>query len=385
MPIVFVHGVNNRDGQAYRENEHARNAFLREIVAPALGLAPESLSLFSPYWGRFGAEFAWNMAVLPEPDEAFESFGTDADAQARGRVAGLLAEAPEKGDLLTRARSDFAAAVDLLYAAAMAGAASEDAARDLARSYTRAAEYARQTPQPSWVATATEGNFADQLNHAADASGVETFGAGGILDALKEGLSRLVNALPDAASSLALGLLRHKLNATVARFAGDAFVYLAQRGTKEAPGAIVRCVLDALQAAHSTRVGGDDKLVVIAHSFGGEIMYDILSSFAPTLPVDCLVTVGSQVGLFEEMKLYLASRPDLPPDPPQGRVVRPAALGRWLNVFDTNDVLGYQLEPIVSGVSDFRYDTGYSTLSAHGGYFMRPSFYRRLAARLAQG
>ena len=38
MPIVFVHGVNNRDGEAYRENEKSRDAFLKEIVAPALGL-----------------------------------------------------------------------------------------------------------------------------------------------------------------------------------------------------------------------------------------------------------------------------------------------------------------------------------------------------------
>jgi hypothetical protein len=37
MPIVFVHGVNNRDGEAYRENEAGRNGFLREVVAPALG------------------------------------------------------------------------------------------------------------------------------------------------------------------------------------------------------------------------------------------------------------------------------------------------------------------------------------------------------------
>ena len=53
-------------------------------------------------------------------------------------------------------------------------------------------------------------------------------------------------------------------------------------------------------------------------------------------------------------------------------------------MFDTNDVLAYRLEPVVAGVSDFVYDTGYSALGAHGGYFERPSFYRRLAARLAQ-
>ena len=114
MPIVFVHGVNNRDGEAYRENENARNAFLREIVAPALGLEPDKLSLFSPFWGKFGVEFAWNMAVLPHPEDEFESFGGDADAEARGRVLGLLAESQSSGDILADAHRDLESAVDLL-------------------------------------------------------------------------------------------------------------------------------------------------------------------------------------------------------------------------------------------------------------------------------
>lgn len=385
MPIVFVHGVNNRDGEAYHENENARNGFLREIVAPALGLQPDALSLFSPYWGEFGVEFAWKMAVLPNPDDKFESFGDDTDAEARGRVAGLLAESRSDGDILAEARRDLSSAVDLLYASAMAGAKSEEEARDLARSYELASEYARKSPHPGWVQSATRDNFADQLNFEADASTVESFGAGGILGSLKEGLSRLLNAAPDATTDVAGRLLRKKLNATVTRFAGDAFVYLARRGTKEAPGKIVATVLDALRQANAKRTGDDDKLVVIAHSFGGEIMYDILTHFAPDLPVDCLITVGSQVGLFEEMKLYIVSKPELPPDPPAGRVVRPASLKRWLNVFDTNDVLSYRLNPVVADVADFHYDTGYSSFSAHGGYFMRPSFYKRMAARLMEG
>lgn len=385
MPIVFVHGVNNRDGEAYRENEVGRNGFLREVVAPTLGLEPDKLRMFSPYWGKFGVEFAWNMAVLPNPGDKFESFGADAEAEALGRVAGLLAESPATGDIVADAQLDFPATVDLLYASAMAGAKSENEARDLARSYLRSAEYAVKNPQPAWVATATPDNFADQLNYSADASQEESFGAGGILDSLKEGLSRLVNAAPDATTAMAGRLLRRKLNTTVTRFAGDAFVYLARRGTKDAPGAIVKTVLDALREAQAARTADDDKLVVIAHSFGGEIMYDILTHFDPTIQLDYLITVGSQVGLFEEMKLYLASRPDLPPDPPAGHIARPPSVARWFNVFDTNDVLSYRLEPVVSGVSDFHYDTGFSTLSAHGGYFMRPSFYKRMAARLSGG
>jgi hypothetical protein len=383
MPIIFVHGVNNRDGKAYRENELGRDGFLREIVGPALGLNPNMLRVFSPYWGEYGVQFAWNMAVLPNPDETFESFGGDAESNALGRVAGLLAESQASGDIVADAQRDLAAAVDLLYASAMAGSKSEEEARDLARSYLRSADYAQAHPKPAWVNAATPDNFADQLNYAADASHEESFGAGGILDSLKEGLSRLVNAAPNAATEVAGRLLRKKLNATVTRFAGDAFVYLEHRGTREAPGLIVTTVLDALRKAQGALTDEDSKLVVIAHSFGGEIMYDILTHFDPSIRVDCLLTVGSQVGLFEEMKLYLSSHPKLPPDPPKDRLQRPSSVSRWLNVFDTNDVLSYRIEPVFANVQDFHYDTGYSSLSAHGGYFARPSFYRRIAARLA--
>jgi hypothetical protein len=383
MPIVFVHGVNNRDGEAYRENEAGRNGFLREVVAPALGLTPDNLRIFSPYWGKYGVEFAWNLAVLPNPGDKFEAFGRDAGSEALGRVTSLLADSETTGDFVADARRNFPATVDLLYASAMAGATSEGEARDLARSYLLSAEYARTAPQPAWVATATPDNFVDQLNYEANSSQEESFGAGGILDSLKEGLSRLVNAAPDVTTALGGRLLRKQLNTTVTRFTGDAFVYLARRGTRVAPGAIVAAVLDGLRDAQATRTPGDDKLVVIAHSFGGIIIYDIVTHFDPAIKLDCLITVGSQVGLFEEMKLYLASRLDLPPDPPAGRLVRPPSVERWLNVFDTNDVLSYRLEPVVSDVADFYYDTGFSSLSAHGGYFMRPSFYKRLAARLS--
>jgi hypothetical protein len=381
MPIVFVHGVNNRDDDNYRENVAGRNGFLREIVAPALGLSSDSLYLSNPYWGGLAAQFAWKMACLPDASVGYEQFG-GAEVEAFGRTVDLVVEAQMRGGVVDNARKNFGATVDILYGAALAGAASEDEARDLAASYMKASAYAEANPSPEWLANVTDQNFADVLNHRINASAGERFGAGGILDSLKEGLSRLVNAVPAAVTDLAGRLGRKKLNTTVTRFAGDAFVYLARRGTPAAPGPIVNIVLNELRKAATNRTPADDKLVVMAHSFGGEIVYDILTSFALDLQVDCLVTVGSQVGLFEEMKLYLASDSKLPSNA-VARVTRPANLKRWLNVFDTNDVLAFRVSPIFADSDDYFYDTGYETLRAHGGYFMRPSFYKRLAARLA--
>jgi pimeloyl-ACP methyl ester carboxylesterase len=125
-----------------------------------------------------------------------------------------------------------------------------------------------------------------------------------------------------------------------------------------------------------------DPLVIIAHSMGGIIAYDILSNFAPNVTADVLCTVGSQVGLFEEMKLFVRS--DNAVTQSSGRkVAKPANITNWINVFDYNDVLSYRLEPVFDEVIDYLYPSG-SLLHAHGAYFSEPTFYRRLADRVRE-
>jgi hypothetical protein len=115
------------------------------------------------------------------------------------------------------------------------------------------------------------------------------------------------------------------------------------------------------------------------------ISFDILSYFDQSIQVDVLMTVGSQVALFEEMALYRARRPDFMPNPASDRVPRPANVKRWLNVLDRNDIFGFRAEGVFEGLKDFQYETGYGAMSAHSGYFRRPSFYERLGERLAGG
>ncbi|MFT0518728.1 hypothetical protein [Pseudomonas faucium] len=391
MPIVFVHGVNNRDGDEYRENQLGRDGFLRALVAPSLGLNPSTVRLYSPYWGAYGVQFAWNMAVLPNADDHFENFGVavSAQAQALNRVKALVAESPViNAGLIPDARKDLVGVVELIYASALAGVTSQEEARELAISYERIIEYVTAHPKPDWLNAPgiTPDNFLDQLMYAAKSQGgvqFETMGAAAFLSSLKEGMSRLGSAIPDKIAGAAGRQWRKELNAAATRFTGDAFTYLKFQGTRESPGPIVKEVLQALRQAEADRNASGESLVVIAHSFGGEIMYEILTHFAPEIQVDCLVTVGSQVGLFEEMKLFNASDKSISATSAVKKVLRPVNVKRWLNVFDTNDVFSYRLTPVMSGVSDYHYDTGYSTVSAHGGYFLRPSFYKRLAVRLA--
>jgi pimeloyl-ACP methyl ester carboxylesterase len=146
----------------------------------------------------------------------------------------------------------------------------------------------------------------------------------------------------------------------------------------------VQKVLHDFHAARGLVNDDDPKLVIVGHSLGGVISYDILTHFDPTIQVDEFVTVGSQVALFEEMTLYKESRTNLPANPPEDRLESPKNIRRWLNIFDLNDIFGFRVEGVFDGARDFAFETEMGLMEAHGGYFRRPDFYYRLGERLAQ-
>ena len=171
--------------------------------------------------------------------------------------------------------------------------------------------------------------------------------------------------------------LRADIHRQAALFLGDVFFYLDRRGDRGHPGSIVDQVVQTLESA----VEAGPPLVVVAHSMGGEIVYDVLSYYRPDIRVQMLVTVGSQVGLFEELCLLQAGKQAGCPDGP-ARVAKLDNVEEWINVFDRNDLLGFATERIFEGAKDFDYSTGKGLFAAHSSYFTMPSFYRRLAERV---
>jgi hypothetical protein len=170
------------------------------------------------------------------------------------------------------------------------------------------------------------------------------------------------------------------LHATFAQFLGDVFVYLNKRGDAQSPGSIISSIVAGLESGIRERAESKEPLVVVAHSMGGNIVYDILTHFRPELAIDHFVTVGSQVAVFEELKLFKVSDRAIPNERVK-RVPKPVSVGRWLNIFDHSDLLGFAAEKVFEGVEDFEYDTG-STFKAHSPYFSSPIFHYHLAGRL---
>jgi hypothetical protein len=183
--------------------------------------------------------------------------------------------------------------------------------------------------------------------------------------------------------------LRQPLNLIGARFFGDVFVYLNGRGDSAHPGPIPQRMLDILETADASRRESGEPLIVLTNSMGCEIVYDIVTHFLPRIPrysgirIDYWCSVASQIGLFEELKLFLASSDAYGTDK-GNRVPFPDGknLGVWWNVWDVDDVISYSVRDIIEGVDDTPFRVGEMLLKEHVGYLQQESFYTVFAERV---
>lgn len=396
MPLVFVHGVSVRQDDSYEKNVKARNSLFRRFALGSISTNPSQTTILNPYWGDLGANFYWEYASLPGRET--ERFGPDEELPVLlvGESLQGRQPAPEEIILDVTRTTSLADAIDLLWAVSAQQVEDEkDDAAELALLAEHATGYAQTHPRPAWLNDVSNdeqflSELAFQVNEWAaseqGASAPQAFGSDQIWDQIREAGLRIQNSVSAVTSRVLLEVVRNSVNVRVTRFLGDAFTYLTARGEKDEPGQIVSRIVDTLVQAKQNVSPDDSKLIVVGHSMGGNIIYDILTYFLPhshpELKVDAFVTVGSQVGVFEEMKLFHASDKSVPADPKVNRVSRPTNVACWLNVFDRNDVLAFATKGIFEDTNDFDYITGMGLLMAHGSYFTMPSFHQQLAKRL---
>jgi hypothetical protein len=220
------------------------------------------------------------------------------------------------------------------------------------------------------------GEYRNASRPEAGQSRYETYGvASDIHDWIRGKLHTLADRARWLLSNAAVRYGRRHLHEKAALFLGDVITYFASRGSPERPGKIVEEVLAGLLRGENLLQAKGGPLIVLAHSMGGNIVYDILTHFAPgrlQVPVD-LVTVGSQVGLIKELGFFEGRDPN---GLPQG-------LRSWVNVYDPLDVLAFLAAPTCEGAVDLPYSNNTGLLSAHTAYFHQPGFFLKVGRQLA--
>lgn len=398
MPLVFVHGVATRitddpeDGRSIRQ----RGQLFRELV-----FKDPNAKVYDPYWGKLGAAPSHQWASLPvSSDQRAEVFATTAPPEESHILAPLAIE-------------DFSEAIDVLFGVIFDRFHQRDKEipPDVLKTAGLAADMAAALDNirvdgripgealPGWLDVAlSDTQFTEQLLHELGVSSAgaeevdhvtarETYGVGDALSGLASFTKDAFGRIREGSSKLLLRSVRDRLHPAVGRFLGDVFVYLHEkRGIPDDPGEIPEMIAKDLKKAAALRTQ-QDPLIVVGHSFGGIILVDMLRSFQkpgneliPGLEVDALVTVGSQVGVFEELGLLRdqSERND------SGKASPPSNVHTWINVYDEVDVLSFLAEPVFDGVKDYRFSSQTGLMSAHSSYFSRPRFYKRLRARLEE-
>ncbi|WP_328509616.1 hypothetical protein OG981_19220 [Streptomyces mirabilis] len=412
MALVHVHGIGNRKADAVGRSAALRNELLRRHLLPATGHTPGAL-LSSPWWGELVAEPAWGWASLA-PDDA-ESLGGEGVEPLEQAVAEALVDAvagPEQRDaeqvLTSTASVSLQRAIDLLALASDDDEESEPGAlAELVDFCARATAYwAEKTGEGTrgdgaaffaWLGDVEDDDeFLDRL-HDEVAGWEQRTGRGpaeagprpwesfGVESGLPVRAVRAVHRL----RAIEVSIRTRPLVAGVRRWAarpmallmGDVMGYFAERGTLEMPGQIVKRIADSLDEAARDAALRGEPLVVLAHSMGGNVVHDVLSHFRPDVRVDLLVTVGTQIGLFEELKLFASSDHKVP-NPRHPKVAALPNVGRWLNVLDRSDPLAFAAAPIFADAEDLIFRTG--AWWAHGGYLTSCDFHARLARRVGR-
>ena len=428
MPLVFVHGVNVRQGALYDRELAFRNRHFIEVFYKQLGRQVSADSIFNPYWGDLGASPSPDSPYLPRGIyEMLWRRNIGKDAAAGGADIEDIIVSESDHPLLDLAReASLADVIDLLWELAdldlaESGKHSAESERDMAVLAQRALDFCHSPEGEEWLVTVkSDDELLEKLSGllastppataAAPVEATKPGRGGGIAQLVKSAGSRFRQGIAQAreemgsrSKSLRVRIkedvsniryrLRQKAVGTTARMfneplraifhqqcallIGDAFSYFGARGDQETAAPIAKRVINSLSEAVEFKRQSKDELIVVGHSMGGVILCDIVTQYAKDIPIDILITVGSQFPLFADLQMFPGINHSERPIP------KPANVNRWINIFDPHDFLGYPASHLFKGIDDYHLPTYALGASAHTNYFNRRSFYFQLARRLS--
>ncbi len=457
MPLVFVHGVNVRQGSLYERELAFRNRHFTEIFYRQLGREISPESIFNPYWGDLGATLSPDKPFLPRGtyEMLWRRLQNDGESSADSTdLIEQILESDSDSPLLEIARnSSIEDMVDLVWdmvadeieeesasatenvksesAESLAGSGQDNAgpgtegtfhesaeakesANHMARLAQRALEFGHSLEGQKWLRSIkTDEELLERLSsfiskpddsskpprklklpgliksanskfrkRLAAARSHITTRSKTLRRRISEDISnarfRIRQGTVGTTSRIFNDPIRALFHHECALLIGDAFAYFSSRGDNQTAAPIAQRVMDAMRKAAEQKEKEGGELIVVGHSMGGVILCDIVTCYGKDIPVDVLITVGSQYPLFADLQMF----PGV--DPTKRPVPKPENVKQWINIFDPNDFLGYPASHIFDGVRDYHLATYAIGGAAHTDYFNRRSFYFQLARRLTE-
>jgi hypothetical protein len=107
------------------------------------------------------------------------------------------------------------------------------------------------------------------------------------------------------------------------------------------------------------------KKLIVAHSLGGIAAIEVMLQ-RPLGMADQVVTIGTQVGLLQEMGALNRTSWDN------------NSSFRWLNIFDRSDYLSYLVKPMWPNAVDCEVSSGLPFPESHSAYFSNPDVWSRI-------
>jgi hypothetical protein len=382
MPVThlfFLHGVASRSDKP----SYAASVLNRDALFKSVAFSGKPCTISNPIWGDDAQKWAWDEQSLPT-----KSIRNTVESFSLSEGLGVAPASHGGSALAAMATVDTAAAIDTLFAAAVERANKQgrpltpEEISDFAKATRFFGGNSPQEQEPL-IPNVPMPDDAALVRHVRTT--IDAAGSFGFADYLRDAAVGVFESSRNLLSTGLVDTFRDTLNPAVGRFLGDIFVYLKNNAQRTK---IRSDVLTPLANAWQLATAAHEPLILVGHSLGGVILYDMLSNpVAAGLPAgfkaDLLVTVGSQVGVFEEFKVYDSSSEAFGSSK-GNKVPKLATTAAWINVFDPVDILSFRCTPIFEGVTDYMFSSGTGLLSAHTAYFGRPRFYARLRARLQQ-
>lgn len=323
-PVLVVHGVANRDPEAFNQT-----------VAKLQATMGDNWKLIPVFWGDIAGQNADITDCLPVLEEG--QFA----ARSAAMIPRMLAVAPSGTALTNQHRARLMAGAPTTMAMAMQPMANRKVQiiaeeLDNTRFLKQIDDEELLKSLSELIDVAEEGNEPLVRPNAMVEHNLLGF------ESVRDRLRRAVHGLDDVVGKLVqkgLGKLNQQIRASLAAnfalFAGDIFVYEANKAHIQAR------VREAI-AEHATGFGTDaNPINVMGHSLGGLVLFDLAigsPDAADRLFYKSFTTFGSQSAFFQ----IIDPRKDVLAIYSHGnRIKLPPTIKKWTNLWDPMDPLAF--------------------------------------------